>query len=415
MDSQLENMMAKFAIVDVANLFFRVRHVVRGDVYEKVGMTLHTVFQSLRKLYREQECDHVVLCLEGRSWRYDIYPSYKSKRRLDQAESKLKDEEEEQVFFQTMDEFVTFMSEKTRCTVLQSQGVEGDDFIARWVQLHPDDNHVILSGDTDFIQLLAPNVSIYNGVDQRLITSEGVFNESGDPLVFTVNGSTGKLKVGLTIEKAKEAHEKDQREKERNHKADEKKRAAEWVISEKIKASEDPEYKIKPFVGMTYDWQDFSFEIESEWWKKALFVKIIRGDTSDSVFSAYPGVRYTSKSTVGIKEAWENRFTKDFHWNNFMLSTWEKAIGVNADGEPISKKVTVREEFAINEILIDLTKQPQTIKDLMDTVIVQAVQKEPVNNVGIQFLKFCNKFDLKNLSRDAHDHAMYLMKGYQSS
>ena len=403
--------MTRYAICDVANLFYRVRHVVRGDTYEKVGMTLHTVFQSLRKLYREHNCDHVVLCLEGRSWRFDDYPAYKSKRRADQAEARLADAEEEAVFFQTLEAFIEFMSEKTRCTVLRSDGVEGDDFVARWIQLHPDDEHVILSGDTDFIQLLAPNVSMYNGVEQRLIASHGVYDVDGNPLVFHVDGSSGKLKVGLTVEKARIAHEKQQREDEREHKAAEKAKEAAHKAAEREKKLLDPEYKATSYVGSTYDWKEFVFEVEPEWWKKALFIKIIRGDTSDSVFSAYPGVRYTS-SKGGIKEAWEDRFEKKNVWNNFMQSTWEKAVGLDDENKPIKKTVTVKEEFAINESIIDLTKQPDRIKDLMDTVIVQAVQKEPVGSVGIHFLRFCKTYDLNNLSRDSNDHAAYLNRGY---
>jgi hypothetical protein len=40
------------------------------------------------------------------------------------------------------------------------------------------------------------------------------------------------------------------------------------------------------------------------------------------------------------------------------------------------------------------------------------VQKEPVGNVGINFMKFCAKNDLTNLNRDANDHAAYLNRGY---
>lgn len=374
----------KYLLVDVANLFHRIRHVVRGDAYTKVGMTLHTVFRSLRKLYREQGCDHVVLCLEGRSWRYDIYPAYKSKRKVVQAQARLDDAEEEEVFFATMEEFTNYMAEKTRVTVLHSPGVEGDDFVARWIQLHPTDEHVILSGDTDFIQLLSDKVTIYDGVNNRLITTTGIYDEQGEPLVFRVDGSSGKLKVGLTIEKAEADHRKKQREE--------------------ATAARKEGKEFKP--------SEFSFEIEPEWWMKALFIKIIRGDVSDSIFSAYPRVQYTSKSKVGISEAWADRHAKGYIWNNFMLSDWEKAIGVDAEGNPIKKTVSVRDEYAINESLIDLTKQPDRIKDLMDTVIVQAVQKEAVGNVGIHFLKFCAKYELKNLSRESNDHAAYLNSPY---
>jgi hypothetical protein len=72
------------------------------------------------------------------------------------------------------------------------------------------------------------------------------------------------------------------------------------------------------------------------------------------------------------------------------------------------------DEYQINESLIDLTKQPQKVKDLMTNCIVQAVQKEPVGNVGIHFLRFCDKNYLPALSKEANDHAAYLNASYFS-
>ncbi|RYF18488.1 MAG: hypothetical protein EOO77_11030, partial [Oxalobacteraceae bacterium] len=73
----------RFGIIDIANLFARAMHVTQGDAYTKSGMTLHIIFQSLRKLRREMQVDHMVFCVEGRSWRYDVYPHYKARRKLD--------------------------------------------------------------------------------------------------------------------------------------------------------------------------------------------------------------------------------------------------------------------------------------------------------------------------------------------
>jgi hypothetical protein len=375
--------LSKYALVDVANLFHRARHVTGGDAFTKVGMTLHIVFNSLKKLQRDHQCDHVVLCLEGRSWRYSIYPAYKSKRKLDRAMAKQRDAEEDEVFFQTMDDFANFMAEKTRCTVLQSDGIEGDDFVARWIQLHPNDDHVILSGDSDFVQLLAPNVSIYNGMDDILMTQDGLFDGKGRALTFTVDPSKGKIKVGKTLEEAEKAHNKAEKEKK--------------------KLSSDGAYEPQPF----------SFAPEPEWHRKALFIKIVRGDTSDSIFSAYPGVRYEGSSKkVGIRECWEDRAAMGYNWNNFMLQSWDKLVSTDDAGNKITERVRVMDEFNINSSLIDLTQQPQEIKDLMDAVIVQAVQKEPVQNVGVSFMRFCGQYELKNLSKDATDHAKYLNAPY---
>ena len=73
--------MLSYILVDAANMFFRARHVVRGsDMKTKIGMSYHIIFNSINKVWREQKGTHVVLCLEGRSWRKDFYEPYKRNR-----------------------------------------------------------------------------------------------------------------------------------------------------------------------------------------------------------------------------------------------------------------------------------------------------------------------------------------------
>ena len=117
---------------------------------------------------------------------------------------------------------------------------------------------------------------------------------------------------------------------------------------------------------------------DPEW---LLFEKCIRGDSSDNVFSAYPKVR-----TNKLKEAFEDRKNQGFVWNNLMLSRW-----VDHNGN----ERVVKEEYAINEQLIDLTKQPDEVKINIAGTIADAVDKsKSINNVGIHLLKFCSKHDL---------------------
>ena len=45
------------------------------------------------------------------------------------------------------------------------------------------DNHVIISTDGDFAQLIAPNVKQYNGVQNVTITHEGYFHDKGKEVI----------------------------------------------------------------------------------------------------------------------------------------------------------------------------------------------------------------------------------------
>ena len=156
--------MTTYVIVDTANTFFRARHVVRGDVDTKLGMALHITLNSVKKAWQDFNADHVVFCLEGRSWRKDYYEPYKRNRKEHRDAMTAQQQEEDTLFWEIFDEFKDFVSTKTNCTVMQNPVLEADDLIAGWVQAHPNDNHVIISTDGDFAQLIAPNVKQYNGI-----------------------------------------------------------------------------------------------------------------------------------------------------------------------------------------------------------------------------------------------------------
>lgn len=324
-----------YILVDTANTFFRARHVINGDADIKLGMAFHITLNSIKKAWQQFEGSHVIFCLEGRSWRKDFYKPYKAQRAAARAAHTEKEQDEEKIFWEAFDTFKDFIAEKTNCTVLQNPQLEADDLIAGWIQTHPDDNHVIISTDTDFVQLIAPNVTQYNGVMEHVIKHEGIFDDKGKPVID--------------------------------------------------KKTQEPKPAPNP-----------------EW---LLFEKCMRGDTSDNVFSAYPGVRTkgTSKK-VGLAEAFEDRKSKGYAWNNLMLQRWSDHNGVEH---------RVLEDYERNRRLIDLTHQPDDIKEIIvNTISTATAEQKNVSQVGIRLIKFCNLWDLKKIADQAQSYAEPLNARY---
>ena len=114
----------KYVLVDTANTFFRARHVVRGELDMKVGMAFHITFNSLKKAWNDFDADHIVFCLEGRSWRKDVYEPYKRNRQDQRAALTEKEQEEEKVFWETFDNFRDFIVNKTNVCSFRTLNIE---------------------------------------------------------------------------------------------------------------------------------------------------------------------------------------------------------------------------------------------------------------------------------------------------
>jgi 5'-3' exonuclease len=326
----------KYALIDTANTFFRARHIAsrNSDTWEKIGMALHLTMASTNQIVKKFGIDHVVFCLEGRSWRKDYYAPYKKNRVVDTMSQTEAEVEENKMFWETYETFTTYLKEKTNVSVLRDPKAEADDLIARFIHLHPNDEHFIISSDTDYVQLITENVKQYNGVANQLITLEGYFDDKGKIV-------------------------KDKKTKE-------------------PKLLEDPKY--------------------------LLFKKCMRGDGTDNVFSAYPGVREKgSQKKAGLVEAYQDRTKQGFDWNNMMLQRWVDHDGVEH---------RVRDDYERNRVLIDLTAQPEDVKLSVDTNIREGVRRTTIPQVGIHLMRFCGKYDLNKISDNADTYAKWLNSPY---
>ncbi len=327
--------MSTYILVDTANTFFRARHVIRGDLDTKIGMALHITLNSVKKAWNDFDADHVVFCLEGRSWRKDFYEPYKRNRQDARDALTEIQAEEDKLFWEIFDEFKDFIGSRTNCTMIQHPQLEADDLIAGWIQAHPDDDHVIISTDGDFAQLISPKVKQYNGVSNTIITHEGYFDDKKRKPV--VDKKTGEPKP-----------------------------------------APNPEYM--------------------------LFEKCMRGDTSDNVFSAYPGVRKKgTKNKIGLLEAFEDKDTKGFNWNNMMLQRW-----VDHDGN----EHRVLDDYNRNVTLCDLSAQPDDIRSIINNVVQEHMTAKDIKQVGMRLMKFCAKWDMQRVADQATHFAEPLNARY---
>ena len=327
----------RYVLIDTANMFFRARHGAfrASDPWEKLGFALHITLMAANKVARRFEADHVVFALEGRSWRKDVYKPYKANRAVARAALTESEQEEDKMFWEGYDELTKYLSTRTNCSVIRHPQAEADDIIARWIALHPADDHIVISSDTDFVQLVSSTVKQYNGITDELITLEGIFDAKGRPVLD---------------KKTKQA-----------------------------KACPDPAW--------------------------LLFEKCMRGDSSDNVFSAYPGVREKgTKNKVGLREAFGDRDRQGYNWNNMMLQRWMDPDGVEH---------RVLDDYERNRTLIDLTAQPEEIKQQVDSAIAEQISHRDVGQVGVRFMQFCGRYELNKCSDAADQFGRWMNETYK--
>jgi hypothetical protein len=274
---------------------------------------------SINKYFKKYNVDEVVIAFDAFSWRktYTSDPSvcithqkYKGHRRADMSPT---DKEKMEKFDEHIPQFKELFQTLTNCIVLHEKYLEADDLIAGFIQMHPDDDHILLSADKDFMQLLGRNnLRLINPVDDK----ERTLSEFDD----------------------------------------------------------DPYYFI--------------------------FQKCFRGDRGDNVMSAYPRLRETK-----IKAAYTDPLLR----TNIMQN--EFSVMVNKDsGMPEERTYLTEDVFYENELLMDLTKQPDTIRDLIDSSIKASIENRGKFNY-IEFLRYCSKYDLENIRKMVDDFIPMLTCG----
>lgn len=326
-----ENERYDYILVDFNNMFFRCRYSIgKGDLDNRIGLTAHFVFNSIFKLWKMFGPATFVVCADSNSWREEIYQNYKLARKLKIAKKSQKERKEDEKFYELHADILKFFRERSNFIVLKQQLLEADDFIASWIKLFSDRKHVIASTDSDFVQLVSDNVSLFNYDRERIIKPRGIFDMNGHIYKFSITRH-GKIKIG-----------------------------------EKGTMKDIP---------------------ENGWTEWALFCKAICGDVGDGIFPVVPRI-----SLKKIKDAFDDRFNKGFHWNNLMMETIETEDG----------KARFIDKYRENLLLIDLKNLPEEIYQKACKEINHELSKrlKTPKEISFPFLKFCGKYYLNEISNN---------------
>jgi len=152
----------RIALLDGYNLMHRSRFGAKGE-----NGIIYTFFRSLRPLIAEIKPDKIYLVLEGVPvHRQVLDPQYKENRRIEPGTPKW----DEMVEFRRQKKIIIEMLGNLPVTLAKHENLECDDTIASLVQAHSTDECVVVSTDTDFIQLLSlSNVSLYNPIKKQYV------------------------------------------------------------------------------------------------------------------------------------------------------------------------------------------------------------------------------------------------------
>jgi len=158
----------------ISNLMAQTRG--QGDVKPNEEMIRHMVMNSLRGFNQKfkNKYGNMVLCSDaGNTWRRDIFPQYKYKRKKDRTESSFDWDN----IFDILTRIKNELKENFPYVMMYEEKCEADDIIAILTKYYYQHEKImIVSGDKDFIQLqFYKNVEQYAPIQKKYVG----FDEEG--------------------------------------------------------------------------------------------------------------------------------------------------------------------------------------------------------------------------------------------
>lgn len=171
----------KNLILDANNLLYRTFYAEKKsgeDTETVIKVCINTTLTVMNYNFNRFKADQLVMAFDSRSWRKyytdDLSKcvtnkKYKGHRRDDKTPEELK---ELKLLDTHMEDFHDILKEKTSVLTLKGDFLEADDLIGGFIQMHRDDENIVISSDKDFIQLLRhPQVSLidpFSGKERTL-------------------------------------------------------------------------------------------------------------------------------------------------------------------------------------------------------------------------------------------------------
>jgi len=155
--------MKKVLLIDGYNMLYRSRSGYKvGD-----NPIIYTFFRSLRALVGRFEPDIVYFVLEGiPKKRLALSPEYKAQRTYHDDDG----------FYRQRTKIIEMLSQSFPIRVVRHDDYECDDVLANIVyHTHSSDDCIVVSSDTDFIQLYNqhPTVQLYNPIRKAFVSRPG--------------------------------------------------------------------------------------------------------------------------------------------------------------------------------------------------------------------------------------------------
>ncbi len=164
---------AVLTLIDASGFVFRAYHALPPLTTSK-GLPTHAVLgftRMLLKLLRERGPTHLALCFDkdSRRGRLAIDPNYKANREAPPADLSLQFE------------LIRKVAATLNVPILEVEGWEADDVIATLAKKARKSGlgTEIITSDKDFLQLLAPDVSIFDPVKETPITAQDALEKFG--------------------------------------------------------------------------------------------------------------------------------------------------------------------------------------------------------------------------------------------
>ena len=159
--------MKKIMIIDAYNMIHRCRFQWGGGFATGDNQIVFNFLRTFRATVEQFEPDKIYFPLDGRpTVRLEMYPEYKGTRRIETTDP------DEVAYWKSFkrqkNTIIDMMDKYFPVTSMYHPDYECDDLVLHIVKsLHPTDDVLIVSSDTDFIQILndyPDTVSLYNPV-----------------------------------------------------------------------------------------------------------------------------------------------------------------------------------------------------------------------------------------------------------